>query len=283
MKGSGDDIFSILNENHMNASVVNNFSEPHAIRMDTSGINNSNGSIENDRKKKIISFDEKGSSIEEKYLYDEIEINSRINGGTSIFLLFEVTYDDMLEGKNNSMNLLNYENTIGNMNITYECGNQFIKKIYEKKKKEYIYNFHVLIPQFLLPINVDYEIPKHGMLHSNINVKIVLLNKINEDIYMKYSVCIDNEKKKINNEEQYSWLINGFKKRVLFISKNSEHVINLTIIPLKIGLINFPSIFYFIKLNNKWIEITKILKKSDNFQVIITPSLHFSPKIWQLV
>ncbi|CRH00269.1 conserved Plasmodium protein, unknown function [Plasmodium relictum] len=221
-------------------------------------------------------------SFEENYFYDEININTHIKGGMSIFLLFEVLYHNIVNEKNNPNKCLNYENIIGDISIKYEYKNHFILKTLKDKKKECIYKFNVLIPQFLLPINIHYDIPKCGMLHSPLNIKIVISNNINETICMKYYVCIDNAEK-TNNENEYSWLINGFRKKVLFISKNSSYTINLKIIPLKIGLINFPPIYYFIKLNNKWIEITKILKKSENFQLIISPSLHFVPKIWELI
>ncbi|SBS91961.1 conserved Plasmodium protein, unknown function [Plasmodium ovale curtisi] len=233
--------------------------------------------------KKISTIDEKKLSDEEKHFYDEIDINSWIKGGSSFFLLFEVQYSkEEFNGDRNAMNSLNYESTIGNLNISYQYKKHPVLKSWERKERIYNYTIAVFIPQYLLPINVQYDIPKSGVIHYSMKIKIVISNNVNDDIYVKYFVCIDNEKKK-NNENEYYWLINGFKKRVLFISKNSEQVINLTVVPLKIGLINFPSICYFVKLNNKWTEITKLLTKSENFQVIISPSLHFSPQIWQLI
>ncbi|SBT77276.1 conserved Plasmodium protein, unknown function [Plasmodium ovale] len=234
--------------------------------------------------KKNSTIDERKLSDEEKHFYDEIDINSWIKGGSSFFLLFEVQYSkEDFNGDRNAMNSLNYESTIGNLNISYQYKKHPVLKSWARKERIYNYTIAVCIPQFLLPINVQYDIPKSGVIHYSMKIKIVISNNVNDDIYVKYFVCIDNEKKKKNNENEYYWLINGFKKRVLLISKNSEQVINLTVVPLKIGLINFPSICYFVKLNNKWTEITKLLTKSENFQVIISPSLQFSPQIWQLM
>ncbi|SCO61664.1 conserved Plasmodium protein, unknown function [Plasmodium berghei] len=232
----------------------------------------------------IIS-DKENDEITKKNFYDEISINSWIKGGESIFLLFEVQYKDTFDKEDNFINHLKYENSIGNINISYEYKNKNIYKIY-KYEKNYIYNLLLYIPQFLLSIDAHYDIPKTGMLHSNINVNIILSNKINEDIYIKHFVCIDNNnnyEKKNNRATKYNWLISGFKKQVVCIPKNSSHTINLMLIPLKVGLINFPPISYFIKLNNTWIEITQFLNKSDNFQVIISPPLKITPQIWQLM
>ncbi|GAW81161.1 hypothetical protein, conserved [Plasmodium gonderi] len=258
---------------------------------------------------------------EVNYFNDEIDINSYIHGGTCIFLLFQVVYEDTLDDNDdeekNSTNLLNYESVTGKVSITYEYRNLFIMSTFARKQKKHLYSFDVFIPKFLLPIFVYYEIPKYGMIHTTINVKIVLSNNMREDIYMKYFVCLEKKHKIKNNNhddnnnngnnsnnnnsnnnnsnnnnsnnnnvecnDAYNWLINGFKKRVLFLPTNSSHTINLTVIPLKIGLINFPQIMYYVKLNDKWVEITQILEKSENFQVIISPPLHFSPKMWQLV
>ncbi|CAD2092131.1 conserved Plasmodium protein, unknown function [Plasmodium vinckei brucechwatti] len=232
----------------------------------------------------IIS-DKENDETKPKNFYDEISINSWIKGGESIFLLFEVQYKNIFDKEDNCINHLKYENAIGNINISYEYRNQNIYKI-DKYEKKYIYNLLVFIPQFLLSIDAHYDIPKTGILHSNININVILSNKINEDIYIKYFVCIDNnnsDEKQNNCATKYNWLISGFKKQVVCIPKNSSHVINLMLIPLKVGLINFPPISYFIKLNNTWIEITQFLNKSENFQVIISPPLNITPQIWQLM
>ncbi|CRG96448.1 conserved Plasmodium protein, unknown function [Plasmodium gallinaceum] len=274
----------VMNEkstDNLNDSNENNEYKTNNIYMNDSNEDNSYKSNEL-CKNKQNSISNNNSNFEENYFYDEIYVNNYIMGGMSIFLLFEVLYHNVINIKNNSNKYMNYESIIGDISIKYEYVNQFILKTLKNKKNEYIYKFSVLIPQFLLPINIHYNIPKCGMLHSIMNIKIIISNYINEDICMKYDVCIDNAEKR-NNENEYSWLINGFRKKVLFIPKNSSYIINLKIIPLKIGLINFPPINYYIKLNNKWIEITKILKKSENFQIIISPSLHFVPKIWELI
>ncbi|CAA9988420.1 conserved Plasmodium protein, unknown function [Plasmodium knowlesi strain H] len=251
---------------------------------------------------------------EVSYFYDEIDVNRYIHGGMSVFFLFEVTYraaqgiavdcngtnsnnnsDDGTEERSNDRNnrdsdrngtifLMDESMTTGTLCVTYEYRNSLIVESFEEKPKEYIYTLDVPIPSFLLPINVDYDIPKYGTLHTLLNVKIVLWNNMGEDIYMKYFVYLEERKKKGQSEgdDEYNWLINGFKKKVVFLPKNSSHVINLIILPLKIGLINFPPILYYIKLNDSWVEVTEVLKKSENFQLIISPSLQFSPKVWQL-
>ncbi|EUD67245.1 hypothetical protein C922_02395 [Plasmodium inui San Antonio 1] len=242
-------------------------------------------------------------SNEVSYFYDEIDINSYIHGGMSLFFLFEVTYggapksavhDDRNNGcdndhngrydHQNGTNLLIHESMTGTLCVTYEYRSLLIIKPFERSPNEYIYTLDVPIPPFLLPINVHYEIPKCGTLHTSLNVKIVLSNNMREDIYMKYFVYQEEREKNGQSEgdDEYNWLINGFKKKILFLPKNSSHVINLIILPLKIGLIKFPPILYYVKLNDRWVEVTEVLKKSESFQLIISPSLHFSPKVWQL-
>ncbi|GAB66670.1 hypothetical protein PCYB_094540 [Plasmodium cynomolgi strain B] len=189
------------------------------------------------------------------------------------------------DNNHNGTNLLIHESMTGTLCVTYEYRSVLAIKAFERSQKEYIYTLDVPIPPFLLPINVHYEIPKCGTLHTSLNVKIILSNNMREDIYMKYFVYLEGRKKKNGQSEcddEYNWLINGFKKKVLFLPKNSSHVINLIILPLKIGLINFPPILYYVKLNDRWVEVTEVLKKSESFQLIISPSLHFSPKVWQL-
>ncbi|KJP90287.1 hypothetical protein AK88_00135 [Plasmodium fragile] len=236
-------------------------------------------------------------SNEVNYIHDEIDINSYIHGGMSVFFLFEVTYGEAKksavhhDGTNESDNdhsgtnmLIHDSMTTGTLCVTYEYRSLFSIKPFERNPKEYIYTLDVPIPPCLLPINVNYEIPKYGTLHTSLNIKVVLCNNMREDIYMKYFVYLEGKKKSVNCEgdDEYNWLINGFKKKVLFLPKNSSHVINLIILPLKIGLINFPPILYYVKLNDRWVEVTEVLNKSENFQLIISPSLQFSPKVWQL-
>lgn len=240
---------------------------------------------EMESKEKVISFENHDISFVEQdnYFIDQVHINTVLKGGASIFFLFEVYYNNDIQNNDSSINYRDYQNTIGNIHITYVYKNETILKLLEKETiKEYMYKFHTLIPQFLLPINVSYNIPKTGMLHSNININISISNNINEDIYMKYYINTHNNHMH-NSENQYNWLINGFQKKIIHISKNSSYNINLTITPLKVGLINFPPISYFLNINNNWIDITKILKKSENFQVIVSPSLQFTPKVWQIM
>ncbi|ANQ08155.1 Uncharacterized protein PCOAH_00027340 [Plasmodium coatneyi] len=239
-------------------------------------------------------------SNEVSYFCDEIDVNRYIHGGMSVFFLFEVTYggaqesaihggghndhNDSDAGTNGTNMLIHESMTMGTLCVTYEYRNILLLKAFESSPKEYIYTLDVPIPSFLLPINVHYEIPKCGTLHTLLNVKIVLSNNMREDIYMKYFVYLEERKKndQSESEDEYNWLINGFKKKVVFLPKNSSHIINLIILPLKIGLVNFPPILYFVKLNDRWVEVTEVLKKSENFQLIISPSLQFSPKVWQL-